>query len=133
MSTTPLPLVPTVQKKPEEEIGLIQGITPDSRNEWHFALALDKLELTYIYQYLLGGYGLRGSQKIDFVVFLATGMVACYIQGEYWHSTKTETEDRLKHAAAEHRFGRQNVFDFSEEETSSVEAALAAIRGKLTI
>jgi hypothetical protein len=120
-----------IDKQPMGEVGLLQGIIPGSRNEWHFGLALEKLRLNYIFQYQIGGRGERGSQRVDFLVMIAPASQACYIQGAYWHSTRTADEDRLKHAIAEHLFGRGNVHDFSEEETETVEAAVTSIRKKL--
>lgn len=123
---------PRPAKIKEEEIPLdiVQGVLPDSKNEYYFALALDKAQIEYLFQVPLGMTGIRGSQVIDFVVFNPVP-VACFIQGAYWHGKRSETEDQLKHAAAEKRYGRGNVIDFSEEETSSIEAASKAIREKL--
>lgn len=121
----------TILKPAAGEVGLIQGIVPDSVNEWYFSQACDKLKLDYIYQYSLGMVGVRGSQWIDFVVYLAGFRAACNIQGKYWHTTRTADEDRMKHQIQEHIFGKQNVFDFSEEETASVEIAITSIRKKL--
>ena len=114
----------------EPEIGLVQGIQPDSKNEWYMALALDKLKLNYIFQYQVGSPGVRGSQSIDFVVYSPYAK-ACFVQGAYWHNIRTQVEDQLKHAAAEHYFGVGNVIDFSEEETASVEIAMNSIRKKI--
>lgn len=125
------PARPRITRPPEEEIGLVQGIYPDSRNEWHFALACDKLRLDYNFQYPIGPIGARGSQWIDFVVYVPPSRKACFIQGAYWHNRRSQIEDQIKHAAAERYFGPGNVVDFSEEETSSVEAAVRAIRRKL--
>lgn len=119
-------------KEREAEIGLVQGIMPDSVNEWYFALACDKLGLTYNFQFMVGG-GERGSQWVDFLVLTATGWAACYIQGAYWHNYRTESEDKLKQQIARHLFGDSNVFEFSEEETESVEAAIKSITKKLAV
>lgn len=116
---------------PEPEMGLIQGQMPGSKNEWYFALALDKLKIPYIYQFQMGVLGARGSQRIDFVVMVAPTSQACFIQGAYWHNRKTETEDRLKHAEAEREFGAGNVHDFSEDETKDVDTAIRTIRKRL--
>lgn len=120
----------TIQK-PVVEMGLIQGQQPGSINEYNFSVALEKLKLEYMYQYQMGMMGVRGSQRIDFLVFVAPASAACYIQGTYWHRAATAGEDRLKHAIAEHYFGAGNVFDFSEEETETVETAIVSIRKKL--
>ena len=120
----------TIQK-PIVEMGLIQGQMPGSINEYNFSVALEKLDLPYMYQYQMGMMGVRGSQRIDFLVLCAPSSQACYIQGTYWHRAATAGEDRLKHAIAEHIFGVGNVHDFTEEETETVEAAIVSIRKKL--
>lgn len=127
MATNPQP-----EKIKEEEpvINIVQGVLPDSKNEYYVALALDKLKIEYIFQYQLGVAGMRGSQVIDFVVFNPSSK-AVFVQGEYWHDTKSESEDTLKHAAAEQRFGRGNVIDLMGEETDTVEKALQAVRSKV--
>lgn len=125
--TTPLPIK---RYNESSEIGLIQGIRPDSINEWWFGLACERLKLDYNYQVPIGTIGVRGSQWVDYVVY-SPFAYACFIQGSYWHSARTETEDRLKHAAAERVFGAGRVVDFSEEETASLDAAIRSIRRKL--
>lgn len=116
----------------EEEpvINLVQNILPDSKNEYYVALALDKLNIDYIFQYQLGLSGLRGSQVIDFIVYNPHPM-AVFVQGEYWHNVRTQTEDQLKFAAAEKMFGRGNVVELMGEETDTPEKALKAVREKL--
>ena len=119
----------------EEETGLIQGTKPDSKNEWYFYLALEKLKndfmFDYTYQYKLGMWRTRGSQSIDFLIYYAGREIACYIQGEYWHREARQTEDQLKQAAAKQEFGEGNVITFSEEETESSQAAKLSIRKKV--
>lgn len=125
-------LQPVKLPDPETEMGLIDGRSPGSVNEWNFFVGLLKDNIDYIYQYQVGIAGTRGSQEIDFVVFGAgPATAACFIQGSYWHNRVTEGEDRLKHEAARDSFGEGNVFDFTEEETATPEAARAARRKKL--
>lgn len=121
----------TIITADENPIDLVQGIMPDSKNEYYMALALDHLGLDYRFQYPLGTMGVRGSQVIDFVVYIPPAAKACFVQGAYWHSQRTEGEDILKHAQAEHYFGMGNVIDFSEEETASPEEAQRSIRKKI--
>lgn len=116
----------------QPEIGLVQGKMPDSKNEWYFALACDKLELEYIFQYQIGG-GERGSQWVDFLVMTGLGWAACYIQGAHWHTRETRTEDTLKQQVAAYMFGQNNVFEFNDEETESIEAAVVSIKKKLVV
>lgn len=122
---------PNELKDQEIPINLVHGIMPDSRNEYFFSLALDKLGYEYLFQKQIGMSGIRGSQVIDFVVFTGGASVACFIQGEYWHRRARESEDTLKHLAAEHIYGTGNVIDFTEEETSSIDNCIKAIKSKL--
>ena len=122
---------PAEIKEPEVTLNPVHGIMPDSRNEYFFALALDQLKYEYLFQKQIGMAGIRGSQVIDFVVFYGAASIACFIQGSYWHKGNTESEDTLKHLAAEHIYGRGNVRDFTEEETSSVDSCVRAIKEKL--
>lgn len=117
--------------EPDIEIDLVQGIMPGSKNEYYFALALDKLDYDYYFQYQVGAAGIRGSQRIDFIVFVAGQQKACFIQGMYWHTTHTKSEDDLKHAVAEQRFGIGNVIDFNDDETKDVATSINSIRKKL--
>lgn len=125
------PLLPSKLKDGTEEIGLIQGQVPDSKNEYWFAQALEAMKIPYIYQYQVGTMGVRGSQLIDFLALIPGRTSACFIQGAWWHRAATESEDRLKQAAAEQIFGKGNVFTFNEEETENTGAAIASVKEKL--
>ena len=127
MAATPKP---NEIKEEPIPLDLVHGQMPDSYNEYYVALALDKLNYSYSFQVPLGMSGVRGSQVIDFVVY-NPNPVAVFVQGEYWHNKKTEMEDNLKHAAAARYYGAGNVIDFSEEETSTLEAAIRTVKAKL--
>ncbi len=131
--TLPLPPSPIVMADPTEEIGLVQGIMPDSINEWYTALALDRLRLDYTFQYSLGGgQGLRGGQVIDFVVWGPRGGIPVYVQGAYWHDIRHDPEGILKQAEAEERFKNAPVL-LMEEETNTKDKAFQAVREKVNI
>lgn len=120
-----------VQKiDPEEIIGIIQGTMPDSLNEWYVALALEKLAIEYIFQYpLFGGTNVRGGQIVDFVCFIPNP-TPVFLQGEYWHTAKTENEDTLKIAAAEQHFKTKPIILMGEE-TDEKEKAFQTVREKV--
>ena len=122
-----------VQKiDPEEIIGIVQGTMPDSLNEWYVALALDKLGIEYIFQYqLFGGTSVRGGQVVDFVVFNPNA-TPVFIQGEYWHDRKSETEDMLKQAAAEQYFKTKPIL-LAGEDTDEKDKAFATVRRELGV
>ena len=130
-SAQPMPPAVITQAKPEEVVQPVQGIMPDSKNEWYTALALDKLEIAYTFQYVLdGGTGIRGGQIVDFVCWMPAGPLPVFVQGAYWHKITTETEDLIKQAAAAQAFGRQPVL-LMEEETSTKDKAMRAVREKI--
>mgnify|MGYP000949842521 CR=1 FL=1 len=119
-----------VQKETEPEIGLVQGVIPDSKNEFYVAMALDKLGLDYTFQYSIdGGTNIRGGQVIDFIVWNPRP-IPVFVQGEHWHTKTTESEDLLKQAAAYQRFGIRPVLLMGED-TDTVEKAFATVKSKI--
>ncbi len=84
-----------------EAIGLIQGVVPDSVEEWRVANSLTKFGWEFQYQVSVnGGRNLRGGQVIDFLVETAPKQTALYIQGDYWHGSAQQTKDELLQAYA---------------------------------
>ena len=80
----------------EEIVGMIQGLTPDSVEEWRVSQSLDKYGWEYTYQDpVMGGRNLRGGQIIDFLVSTVPTPTALYVQGPYYHGTKQEQKDKL--------------------------------------
>lgn len=122
---------PAEIKEPEVQIDLVHGRMPDSKNEYFVALALNKLGYEYLFQKVIGMGGVRGSQVIDFVVFTGGASKAVFVQGEYWHSRKTESEDTIKHVIAAQIYGAGNVIDLMGDETDTPENALKAVKAKL--
>ena len=113
-----------------EVIGIVQGVMPNSKNEWYVALALDKLQIDYMFQFQIsGGRGVRGGQVIDFVVFRPQA-TPVFIQGEYWHKAQTENEDILKQAEAENYFRVKPILLMGEE-TDTREKAYQAVLEKI--
>ena len=100
-----------------------------SANELNYGLALLSLGLSFEMQWTLGQYGMRGSQRLDFVVFVPPRPAAVFIQGSYWHGGKSNTEDELKQAAAE-QAGFWVVL-VSEEDSSTIELAKAHAKRNL--
>ena len=79
--------------KPEkevEQVGSVQGIIPDSIEEWRVAKSLYKYKLPFQYQVsLFGGVGTRGGQKLDFLV-MTPFREPLQIMGPYWHQDSNE-------------------------------------------
>ena len=81
------PLKPSHISKPQfPEKKPVQGIMPDSKEEYWCALALYKLKLNFVFQkHVMGGRTGRGGQVVDFWVYTTPKPTPIYIQGDYWH------------------------------------------------
>jgi hypothetical protein len=128
--------VPTFQWLPPDKGGKKYTVLgrKASSFEWNFATALDKIGLEYIFQVdYLGGRRLKGGFIVDFLVKTAPLSTPCWINGDYWHSGKTATADKLKQAQlyqlTSHECNMPKTFWGKDVET--VEAALAAVRREL--
>ena len=76
---------------PFPEIKPIQGMMPDSKEEYWVALALYKLKLDFEFQYqLFGGRKYKGGQVIDFWVFTQPLPTPIFVQGWYFHYATAE-------------------------------------------
>ena len=96
-----------IAKDPWPEPQLIQGIMPDSKEEWWCALALYKLRLDFTYQkHVMGGRAGRGGQVVDFWVYTAPLPTPIYIQGDYWHYANGKAyQSQLKIAKLKSYYG----------------------------
>lgn len=67
----------------------VQGIMPDSKEEYWCALALYRLHINFTFQkHVMGGRTGRGGQVVDFWVYTVPKPTPIYIQGDYWHYAK---------------------------------------------
>ena len=114
----------------EDEIGLIQGIRPESKEEWHFAQALWQLKIPFYYQVeVLGGKLVRGGQVVDFLLEIPY-LQPAQVFGEYWHENEMSDEENLNLKILEQIFERP-VLVFWAEELVSKQEAINAIREKI--
>ena len=92
-----------VEKVPEAEdvIGMIQGQTPDSLQEWWVARGLNRLGLSYTYQYPIHGGRARGGYLIDFVVNTVPLVTMVEPIGNHWHTGELGADDRKRQADVE--------------------------------
>lgn len=93
---------PIVKLRPEHEpfpeVKPIQGIMPDSKEEYWVALALWRLHLDFQFQYqLFGGRKYKGGQVIDFWVYTNPLPTPIFVQGWYFHyaTAQKASESRL--------------------------------------
>ena len=99
----------------EEQIGLIEGKIPDSKEEWWTALALWKYEIPFDYQWeIFGGTTRRGGLVVDFVVYnpMATPFE---VNGDYWHRDEQGGENKLDIIAIEQHFKREVIVMWGED------------------
>lgn len=90
----PLPYRIPRQPTPPEQIGLIQGITPDSIQEWWTALWLNAHKFTYTYQYFVPGG--KGGYRVDFVIDTVPLLTMIELNGAHWHYGELGLDDRQR-------------------------------------
>jgi hypothetical protein len=89
--------------KPEDKT--IQGSQATSI-EYHVAIALDRLEIPYLFQFEIGGGRVfRGGMVLDFLALTTPLSTPIDVRGEYWHQPRQRIEDDLQLALMNH-YGR---------------------------
>ena len=84
-------------KHSNPEIQRVQGIWPDSKEEYWVALALWKLHVDFKYQYQLwGGRQYKGGQVVDFWIYTVPLPTPLLVQGWYFHYATAEKTARTK-------------------------------------
>jgi hypothetical protein len=90
------PIIGKPPKEPQEKLGVIQGKSPRSREEWRVAVALWRFEVRFDYQvWIRGGTRLRGGQILDFLTYIPYPQ-PLQVFGDYWHRVQLRSEDRFK-------------------------------------
>ena len=106
LKNKPVEDVQVKKPKDEEIIQPIQGITPDSKEEYWVAIALQRLDIEFIYHFsIYGGKSFRGGQVIDFLVYTVPLPTPVFVQGEYWHGGTKNATTQFRVAAAQRYFG----------------------------
>ena len=84
-------------KPPLPEVQRVQGIMPDSKEEFWVALALYKLKIDFVFQYqLFGGRRYKGGQVVDFWVYTQPLPTPIFVQGWYFHYSTAEKTAQTK-------------------------------------
>jgi hypothetical protein len=96
-----LEALPKPKAVEEEPIGLIQGQTPDSKEEWWIALAGNRIKIPYIYQYPINGGRARGGYMIDFVFLTVPLWTMVEPIGNHWHTGELGADDKKRQADIE--------------------------------
>lgn len=85
----------------DEQIGLIQGQVPDSKEEWWISKALDRIGLPYTYQFPVNGGRERGGYLIDFLVHTVPLATMVEPVGNHWHTGELGSDDKKRQADVE--------------------------------
>lgn len=84
-------------KPPFPEVKPVQGIMPDSKEEYWVALALYKLHIDFVFQYqLFGGRKYKGGQVVDFWIHTMPLPTPLLVQGWYFHYATAERASQSK-------------------------------------
>jgi len=86
---------PPRQAAAPEPVGLVQGITPDSQQEYWVSLWLDRKDLGYKFQYLVFP-GAEDFYNIDFLVYTVPLATMLELNGGHWHYGELGQDDRLR-------------------------------------
>lgn len=117
------PIIGKPYKKPDEEMGLIEGRTPRSREEWRVAVALWRYKVEFRYQVpIMGGSMVRGGQLLDFLLLVDPSPIPLQIFGNYWHRAQIKNEDRFKISMLRQQFGIDPVVIWGSELQTQDEA-----------
>lgn len=118
---------PAPEAAVDETIQPVQGIMPNSKEEYRVALALYKLKIPFEFQVsYFGGRRLRGGQVIDFMLYNPWPQ-ALQVFGEYWHQGQLGAEDTFSLARIAEATGREVLIAWGRD-LATVEQAEQTIR-----
>lgn len=119
-------------KKPALVIRPVQGQMPDSKEEFYFALALERLELKFIFQFeIFDGRERRGGQVVDFLVYTAPLPTPVYINGEYWHRDRDKDEYKIARAKMYFKGNAQDPVVIWAKDLQDIDMAYATAKREL--
>lgn len=86
-----------IPREPKEPVFIapVQGIMPDSQQEYWFAVWLDRKRLAYKFQYLVFP-GAKHYYNIDFVVYTVPLWTMVELNGGFWHYGELGQDDKLR-------------------------------------
>lgn len=91
---------PVKAAEPVEQIGLIQGQIPDSKEEWWVSLWLDRKKYSYEYQYVVFA-GADHFYRLDFLVYTVPLYTMLEPLGKHWHTDRLGQDDRFRQVKIE--------------------------------
>ena len=117
------------------EIGKPTSFTVQGKDatsyEYNVAWALDKVELPYMFQFiLLGGKAVQGGMVVDFLVPTDPLSTPVWVNGGFWHQGKRAAEDSYQQAVLYFvaRGELNRPVTLWDPDCVTKEAALSAIR-----
>ena len=127
---TPLETEPfefSVAPDKQEQVGLIQGQVARSPEEWRVYIALVTLKRNFVYQYVIGPPGVRGSYYVDFYVEDVPRWFPLEVQSKRYHTGIFNKDERMRKEKIE-RFLKAQIRYVDELELTTQEDATAAVR-----
>ena len=132
----PVKIRSRIPKDPFPQIRPIQGIMPDSKEEFWVMLALERLKLDYIFQYPVMGGRSSGGQVVDFWVYTVPKPTPILVQGIYWHYTAPKRYNSLLAIAKLEDYFRgkiNEVIEVFDTEMPTPDLAYQVVRRKLRL
>ena len=128
----PAPPRPAPGANPEDEPAVlppINGIQPDSRQEWRYAMGLQLAGWGFRFQVPIGFQGTAGSQRLDFLVYTQPRPTPVQISSPgYYHGTPEQSKDTFNEfRLAQQRPGWAPLEHVAYERLPSVQAAYATV------
>lgn len=103
-----------------------------TKNEYFVSLALETLQLDYLFQVSYwGGRSVLGGQVLDFLVFNPFPLPV-QVYSDYWHGGKRTSQDMLAEILIEQAIGHP-VIPIYEFECETKEDALKVVRAKVLL
>jgi len=128
------PLADFKPPKDETVIEPVQGVMPDSKEEYFVAKALERAKVDFIYQFdIAGGRAFRGGQVIDFMVYTVPLPTPVFVQGDYWHGGVRSAQTRFNVMMAEHllRGQAQKPVELWDYELPDIETTYQVVKRKI--
>ena len=119
-----------IQEPEEEQVGLVQGRMPDSKEEWWVSKALYRYQIPFQFQWeLFSGRDRAGGLIIDFVVWNPRFM-PLMVHGNYWHRGQLKGGDRtaLVAIAAYFKIAVEDILIMWADDVLSEEEVFAWVR-----
>lgn len=102
--------------------------------EWRVAVALDKLELPYMFQFdIEGGSTRRGGVILDFLILIPPLSVPAEVMSGYWHRSSMRAEDRLKEALVRQKGTYSEMVYWWEADLQTIPDAYQAVKRELRV